>query len=52
MNKSKRKRLAKISEQLEGLKCEIEELINEEEESFGNLPESFQVSARGDRMLE
>ena len=52
MNKSRRKRLKSISDQLEGLKCEIEELIETEQNAYDNMPESFQQSKTGERMSE
>lgn len=50
MNKARRKRISKILEQLEGLSVEIEEVMNEEQEAYDNLPESIQYSERGENM--
>lgn len=52
MNKARRKRISKILEQLEGLSVEIEEVMNEEQEAYDNLPESIQYSERGENMEE
>lgn len=52
MNKARRKRISKILEQLEGLSMEIEEVMNEEQEAYDNLPESIQDSERGENMEE
>ena len=52
MNKIRRRKLAEINEQLEVLKACIEEIMEEEQDAFDNLPESFQDSERGEIMTE
>jgi len=52
MNNARRKRLAKISEQLESLKAELEEVKDQEQEAFDNMPGSFQDGEKGERMQE
>ena len=52
MNKERRKQLADIVEQLESLKSELEEVKEQEESAFENMPESLQGSDRGQRMQE
>lgn len=46
MNKIRRKALRDIIDQLEKLKCSLEELQNEEEEYRDNIPENLQSSER------
>ena len=50
MNKLRRKKLQEIREQIDILKCELEEVRDEEQDSFDNLPESLQYSERGETM--
>ena len=59
MNKIKRSMLKEIIEKLqdlEGLKDEIledlQQVIDDEQESYDNLPESIQYSERGEQMQE
>ncbi|CAB4134733.1 hypothetical protein UFOVP275_7 [uncultured Caudovirales phage] len=47
MNKTRREKLFKITEQLCDLKSQIEILRDEEQESFDALPDSLQASAGG-----
>ena len=51
MNKQRRKRLSEISDILSGCSCDLEELLYEENEAIGNLPESLQESKRAENML-
>jgi hypothetical protein len=44
MNVLRRKRLARISDQLEILKAELEDLLQDEEEARDNIPEGLQES--------
>ena len=44
MNALRRKRLARISDQLEILKAELEDLLQDEEEARDNIPEGLQES--------
>lgn len=50
MNKTRRKQLAEIAEQLESLKGSIELLQEEEQDAFDNLPESLQQGEKGEAM--
>lgn len=50
MNATRRKRIQEAIEQLDELKTIIEELHDEEQEAYDNLPESFQESERGEAM--
>ena len=52
MNKARRKAIEKISEQLEELQAELQELRDAEEEAYDNLPESLQEGEKGDAMQE
>lgn len=52
MNKARRKKLQELKEQLETIKEELEKVQEEEEDAHYNLPESLQISERGERMYE
>lgn len=52
MNAQKRKELQKAIDYLEKAKTIIEEIRDEEQECFGNLPEGLQYSEKGDRFQE
>jgi iron-sulfur cluster repair protein YtfE (RIC family) len=53
MNNTRRKVLAKIAEQLETLKEQLQlDVIDAEQEAFDNLPEPFQYGEKGERMEE
>lgn len=52
MNKVRRKNLATIIETLEAMKSSLEDVRDEEESAFDNLPESIQESERGETMQE
>lgn len=47
MNKDRRERLRVIIEKIGDLKGEIEELKDEEQGAFDNMPEGFQEAERG-----
>lgn len=49
MNKTRRKRIQDIIDQLEGLKSEIEELQAKEQDSFDAIPENMQQSERAEK---
>lgn len=49
MNNPTRKKLQNIIDSLEGLKAELEEISEEEQEKLDNIPESFQGSERYER---
>lgn len=48
MNAERRKRLSAALEQLEAAKSEIEEIQQEEQEAYDNMPEGLQESERGE----
>ena len=50
MNKVRRKQLADIRAKIEELQDLLEEVRDEEQEAFDNLPESLQSSERGQAM--
>lgn len=52
MNKARRERISEAIEQLRSLRDELEELSEEEQEAFDNLPENLQYSNRGELMEE
>lgn len=52
MNSKRRKELEKLTEKLEELKCNIEALMEEEQEAFDNMPESLQYAEKGEAMEE
>lgn len=52
MNKSRRSRIDGIIQEIENLCYSIDVLRDEEEESYENLPESIQMSDRGEAMNE
>lgn len=52
MNKDRRKRIQNIIDQLTDLETEIEEIQDEEQEAYDNLPESLQNGENGERMSD
>lgn len=52
MNNGRRKRLEKIREKIENLMIDLEEIANEEQEAFDNLPYAIAESDRGQWMQE
>ena len=50
MNAARRKRLAEAVDLIASAKEIIEEVREEEQEAFGNMPESIQGSERGEEM--
>lgn len=46
MNNPRRKAINKIAEQLAALKDQLEEVLQEEQEAFDNIPEAFQDTDR------
>lgn len=50
MNKQRRKEIQALINSLEEIKYQIEELKEQEEEAFDNLPESIQYSEKGEAM--
>lgn len=52
MNKSRRKRLSEIADELENLYQDLDAVASEEREAYDNLPESLQEGDRGCAMEE
>ena len=52
MNNARRRRIAKIFTKLTDLESNLEELEEEEQDAFDNLPESIAATERGDQMQE
>lgn len=52
MNKARRKELAKALELLDAAKTILEQVAEEEQEAYDNLPESIQVSERGEQIYD
>lgn len=52
MNKVRRKEISRAIEEIENAREILEAVIEEEQESFDNLPESLQASKRGEHMEE
>ena len=52
MNKDRRKRLTSIAEQISVLIDMAQEVLDEEQEAFDNMPESLQQGERGEAMQD
>ena len=52
MNKIRRKHLSEIQDRLSDIISDPNEIRDEEENAYDNLPESIQASERGDAMSE
>lgn len=52
MNKYRRRILTRVTENLENIKCTVEEVKDEEEQSYENLPESLMCSEKGSSMMD
>lgn len=52
MNKARRKRISDAIEKLEKIMAEFEDIRDDEQDCFDNLPESLQYSERGETMEE
>lgn len=52
MNKQRRKALDTLYRKIEELRQEVEEVMDEEQDSYDNLPENLQGSERGEAMYE
>ena len=50
MNRERRNRISDIMERLDAIQTELEEIRDEEQEAFDNMPESIQGSERGENM--
>lgn len=47
MNEQRRKEIAKIQDQLAACRCDLENLRDEEQEYFDNMPENMQSGDKG-----
>lgn len=47
MNKARRKAIREVIAKLESLRDEVESLLNEEQDYYDNMPESFQNGDKG-----
>lgn len=52
MNAARRKKIAKVIDLLEDAKILLEEIQEEEQNAFDNMPENLQESERGTQMEE
>ena len=52
MNKTRRKALAELVDQIEALEAALEELTAEEQDALDNIPESLAESDRSSRLQE
>ena len=52
MNKSRRSRLSELQTRLADIMADLDEIRNEEQDAYDNLPESIQYSERGDTMSD
>lgn len=52
MNADRRKRVAKIAEQLRAILSDLEQVAGEEADAFGNMPAGLQESERGQKASE
>lgn len=52
MNKLRRKQIAQAIDLIEQAKAILEQVMDDEQEAFDNLPENLQGSARGEAMEE
>lgn len=49
MNNERRKKLSDLSDKIEELKTEAENLLEEEQEYYDNMPENLQNSEKGEK---
>ena len=52
MNNTRRKRLTDIQDRFRDLMSDLESIRDEEDEAYTNMPESLQLSDKGDDMAE
>lgn len=52
MNNDRRQRIAKITERLEAITQDLDELADEERDAYENMPEGLQQSQRGEAAEE
>lgn len=50
MNKEKRNRLSEANEHIKQAEVIVDNVLNDEQDSYDNIPESLQNSARGEEM--
>ena len=50
MNQKRRKKIIELAAQLDDLRIDLEAIRDEEQEAFDNLPESLQLSEKGEDM--
>lgn len=52
MNKKRRKEIENLRESISETKAKLQDLLDEEQQAFDNMPESIQESERGEEMQE
>lgn len=52
MNKKRRKEIENLREIISETKAKLQDLLDEEQQAFDNMPESIQESERGEEMQE
>ena len=52
MNKQRRKRIDELTDMIQDIQSSLDELREEEQEAYDNLPEGIQDSERGDAMCD
>ena len=52
MNKDVREEIQELIEQLDAIKTRVEELRDDEDNKYSNLPDSLQGSEKGEKMQE
>ena len=50
MNKKRRKEIENLRESISETKAKLQDLLDEEQQAFDNMPESIQESERGEEM--
>ena len=50
MNKERKGRFNDVISSLEEAKGEVEDILNEEQDSYDSLPDGLQMSSRGEKM--
>lgn len=52
MNKKRRKEIENLRESISETKAKLQDLLDEEQQAFDNMPESIQESERGEEIQE
>lgn len=52
MNKERRTKISNIIKEIENIKDKLQDVLNEEESVFDNMPENLQCSMRGEESEE